>query len=166
MSHQLFERIRLILKSHLQTSFAELAVLLRDGDLSASELQLRAVLDECKTALGLLLVKQHHFAKQQAELSSEIIRLGQLAKQQLAAGNEELTRQTLARQWELEQLIQPQDPLLESEITSISETITLIQQKLNGDASMTAQAQLDELNQLAKDAALAQKMAALRKEKS
>lgn len=166
MSHQLFERIRLILKSHLQHGFEELAALLRDGDLSASEIQLRAVLAECKTALGLLLVKQHHYSKQQAELSIEVDRLGQLAREQLHGGDEAATRQTLTRQWQLEQLLKPEDPVLASEINAISHTISLLQQRLEGQFDVAAPSPLVELNELAKDAALAQKLAALQQEKS
>ena len=98
MSQVLLERIRMILQAQLRSSYEELATLLRDGAASATEMQLRAVLDECKAALGLLLVQEHHEQKRRMRLQASISALNAQALQSVQQGDDIAARKLLSQQ--------------------------------------------------------------------
>lgn len=164
MSQALFERIRMILHAQLRSSYDDLATLLRDGAASATELQLRTVLDECKTALGLLLVQEHHEQKRLQRLQAAITELNAQALQSVQQGDDVTARQLLSQQIDLEQQLSHADPLRAQEILQLTEAIESLQQRLQKVPTAPAKTDLQELNELVKDAALEQKLAALRKD--
>jgi hypothetical protein len=166
MSQVLLERIRMILQAQLRSSYEELATLLRDGAASATEMQLRTVLDECKAALGLLLVQEHHEQQRRMRLQASISALNAQALQSVQQGDDKAARKLLSQQIELElQLVDP-DPERSQQIQSLTDTIESLQLRLNKSPSEPVVSHLDELNALVKDAQLEQRLAALRKDAS
>lgn len=166
MSQVLLERIRMILQAQLRSSYEELATLLRDGAASATELQLRSVLDECKAALGLLLVQEHHEQKRRMRLQASISALNAQALQSVQQGDDIAARKLLSQQIELEQQLVDPDPERSQQIQSLTDTIESLQLRLNKSPSEPVVSHLDELNALVKDAQLEQRLAALRKDAS
>lgn len=166
MSQALIERIRMILHVQLRSSYDDLATLLRDGAASATELQLRAVLDECKTALGLLLVQAHHEQKRRLRVQNAISELNNQALACVQQGDDAAARKLLSQQIDLEQQLIDPDPERSQQIQSLTDTIESLQLRLNKSPSEPVVSNLDELNALVKDAHLEQRLAALRKDAS
>ncbi len=164
MSQALLERIRMILQAQLRSGYEELATLLRDGAASATEVQLRTLLDECKAALGLLLVQEHHEQKRHMRLQTSISALNAQALQSVQQGDDIAARKLLSQQIELEQQLVDPDPERRQQIQSLTDTIESLQLRLQQPSQPPTTSNLDELNALVKDTQLEQRLAALRKE--
>lgn len=164
MSQALFERIRLILQAQFHSSYHDVATLLRDGAASASELQLRALLDACKAELGLLLVQAHHQQQRRLQLQASISTLQSQAKAYVHRGDETTARELLLQQIDVEQQLADASSDLEPEIQFLSASIEALQQRLQPPTAKAQAPELQELDALVKQTQLEQKLAALRKE--
>jgi hypothetical protein len=166
MSQALLERIRMILHAHLRSSYDDLATILRDGAASASELQLRQMLDECKAALGLLLVQEHHEQKRSARLQAEIDGLNAKASLFVRQGDDVAARKVLAQQIDLEQQLPAGSPERSQQILLLTDSIETMQKRLQQVPPSPVAKDLQELDELVRDSQLEQRLAALRKDTS